>query len=299
MQKVLVICGPTSTGKTSLALKIAKLLGSASIISADSRQVYTDIDIVSGKDTPSDLPSSIRFFGLSLFKPNEVSNLSDYVNYARKIITEELEKKHNVIIVGGTGLYLKGITLDLTDIFIPNDPELREELSVSSMEELQKKLKALAPEKFGLMNNSDKHNSRRLIRAIEVASNLLPVKNTVPVPSAVFEWVGLSPKEDLHKLIKQRVIDRLEQGVLDEVKNLLAKYPDTKLPVFSSLGVGEIIDFLKRKITKDELIDLWTRSEENYAKRQIVWFKKQPEIIWYDESINRDELAKKLVLKFK
>ncbi|HEX9008241.1 MAG TPA: tRNA (adenosine(37)-N6)-dimethylallyltransferase MiaA [Patescibacteria group bacterium] len=294
MQKVLIICGPTATGKTSLALKIAKILGGASILSADSRQIYTGLDIVSGKDIPKDLDSSIRFFGINLFKPNQIANLSEYVGYARKVLKEEISENHPVIIVGGTGLYLKGLTEELSDIGVPNDLDLRDRLSSLSTASLQDELKKLDQNKFDSLNNSDKNNPRRLIRYIEIASNGDHKKILTSLPDVEFVWIGLSPRANLAELIKDRVVERISHGAVDEVKKLLKNYPDTGLPIYSSLGVKELITFIDNKISDVDMIDLWTRSEINYSKRQMVWFKKQPNIIWYDESTDPKDLALKL-----
>jgi tRNA A37 N6-isopentenylltransferase MiaA len=104
-------------------------------------------------------------------------------------------------------------------------------------------------------------------------------------------------KDDISEAIKTRVIERLENGATNEVKKLLQKNPDTKLPVYTSLGVSQILSFLQSKISLEELKDIWARAEIDYARRQIVWFKKQVGIIWYDKGTNRKALAKELAKK--
>lgn len=295
MKKVLVICGPTASGKTALALLVANKVGNVSIISADSRQVYKGIDVISGKDIPKDLSNDIKFFGIDLYNPEISSNLSEYVDYARKTIDSELNKGRKVIVVGGTGLYLKGITEPLEDISIPNNPELRMDLEKLPLENLQNKLKEINSEKFNKLNNSDLNNPRRLIRHIEITLNKSDRKATYPIPNAEFRWVGLNfPKNNLENLITARVIDRLSHGAIEEVKNLLDKSKNQSLPILSTLGVKEITTFLKGELSRDELITTWSRNEVNYAKRQMVWFKKQTGIIWYDESVDKNNLSKEL-----
>ena len=294
MNKVLVICGPTASGKTSLALSVASKLHSVSIISADSRQVYKELDIVSGKDIPYKLPENIHIFGLDLFSPDQVANLSEYVNYARQVIDDEISKGRQVILAGGTGLYLKGVTQNLEEIFIPINHSLRKELSELSINQLKEKLKTINPDKFNKLNNSDVNNSRRLIRYIEISLNDNKPK-FYPIPKVKFHWIGLKySKTNFEEIITQRVVERINSGAINEVGKIKNRYLDQKLPIFTALGVNEIISYLNKDISRDELISLWSRNEVAYAKRQMVWFKKQPDIIWYDESVDRNKLSNEL-----
>ena len=299
MEKVLVICGPTATGKTSLAFNVAKYFDQVSIISVDSRQVYQELNIVSGKDLPVDLPSNIHFFGLDIWKPTDRANLSEYVDLIRKTITTEVGLRRKVILVGGTGLYLKGITDDLSDISVPQDPKIREELEKLSVVNLQEKLRKVDSIKFNKLNNSDLNNPRRLIRYLEIALNKNGKKNISPVPNVNFIWIGLLPSKDQLSAIRNRVLERLKNNAIEEVKNLIEKYKDLKLPIFTALGVSEIVSYLNHEINMDQLVELWTRNEFNYSKRQMVWFKKQPQIFWYDETIEKNVLANTLAQKLK
>lgn len=295
-QSIVVICGPTASGKTSLALQLAKELPRASVLSVDSRQVYQEIDIVTGKDIPRDLPNKITFFGLDLFKPNEVSNIADFSKYAKKIIHDSSISNTPLIVVGGTGLYLKSITESLSNISIPPNPKLRKELEQLSLIELQEKLKKINPDKYSSLNHSDMMNPRRLIRSIEISqSKDLPTIQVQPQKQNSYIWIGLLPnKNAIKENIKKRVIGRLKNGAIGEVKKLLEKYPDHSLPVFSSLGVSQIHEYIDKKISKEKLIEMWTNAEVNYARRQIVWFKKQPNIVWYDKSSDHLKLVAKL-----
>ena len=310
---ILVICGATATGKTSLALKVAteiislsSLRGakrrgnltpstSVNILSADSRQIYRGLDIVTGKDLPRDLPPMIRFFGLDLVEPNQPFSLLDYVRYAKKVIQESLDKDIPLIIVGGTGLYLKAITSDLLSVQVPPNQSLRSELEKLTLVELQNQLQEVNSEKYKSLNNSDVNNPRRLIRAIEISSANPSLRGGIPTwqshSTSTFLWIGLRQDKEVQKAnIRQRVISRLNAGAIQEVEQLLKKYSEPKLPLFTSLGVREIIGYLHQKISRDELVELWTAAENDYARRQMVWFKKQPGIIWYDRSkINKSQ----------
>ena len=272
--KHLIICGPTATGKTRLAIQIAKEWGDTSIFSIDSRQAYVGLDIVSGKDTKD-------IYGLDMFQPNETANISEFIRKIRPQIDTEIAKGRNIILVGGTGLYLKALTENLSDIFVEPNTILRGELEKLSLTEMQAKLQTLNPQKFLSLNNSDKNNPRRLIRAIEIAASTKQSSNN-QTPFTDFVWVGIKPSE-IESNIKERVVSRLTAGAVEEVKQLIQKYPDIKLPIYTTFGVSQIIENLNNQIDENRLVDLWTTAETQYAKRQMVWFKKQPRIIWYDQ----------------
>ncbi len=305
---ILVICGPTASGKTSLAIEIAKAIDSTvNILSADSRQIYQGLDLVTGKDIPSDLPESIKFYGLDLAKPDSNFNLWQFTDYAKNIIQNSLKENIPLIVVGGTGLYLKAITSDYLNINIPKNEKLRRKLESMDKPALQKLLLKKNPEKYQSLNHSDLNNPRRLIRAIEIATsslrgakrrgNLTP---SIQVRLPNFLWVGIvQDKELLKEKIRRRVSDRIESGAIEEVKNIFQKFPDQTLPIYTSLGVKHITQYLDKKITHEELIDLWATSELDYARRQMVWFKKQSGIIWYDKSKINKALAGRLATKLK
>ncbi|KKU45570.1 MAG: tRNA dimethylallyltransferase [Microgenomates group bacterium GW2011_GWA2_46_7] len=278
---------------------------SVNILSADSRQVYKDLDIVTGKDMPTDLSPNIKFFGLDLVDPDKIFNLSDFKDYAQKVINDSVKQDISLIIVGGTGLYLKAITSDLLNVHVPANPSLRQELEKLDLPSLQSRLLALNPQKYESLNHSDLHNPRRLIRAIEIASSppIAPALSREGTGEGfmsppTFQWIGLKQDKEVQKTkIHQRVLDRLDSGAIEEVENLMKKYPDYNLPIFTSLGVKEIVQYLKKDVSRDELIDHWTLSESDYARRQMVWFKKQPGIVWYDKDKVNMVLIKSLSSK--
>jgi len=298
-QNVLVICGPTASGKTSFALRVASLLPVANILSVDSRQTYKGFDIVTGRDIPQNLPQNIHFFGFDIFAAGETSNLADFQKYSQRVIKESLETNTPLIIVGGTGLYLKAITQNLDDVTIPQNAMLRSGLECLTVGELQIRLRDLNPEKLNSLNNSDANNPRRLIRAIEISTfkkglKVSGAKLSNLKPSPKYLWVGFMPtKEDIVSAIHKRVLSRIKGGAITEVQNMLTKYPNKSLPIYTSLGVPQIIKFLDSQISHDDLVREWEKAETDYARRQIVWFKKQTDIIWYDKSISLDQLALK------
>ena len=297
--KVLVIVGPTASGKTSLALKVAALLPRCAIISVDARQAYKELSLLTGKDIPKRLPKGTKVYGADLLDTDEEASIASFVTKVKPIIEEDLANEIPVILVGGSGLYLKALTSDLSDIYIPPNPELRDKLSHFNLEGLQQELKKLNTSVFDRLNNSDRNNPRRLIRHIE--KSLSSKKSASPTPPiAQFNWIGLTISKATQKeLIEKRVRERIRQGAIQEVEALRKSHPKTKSPLFTSLGVKEITAFLKGDIKQTELVNLWTRSEVGYARRQIVWFKKQASIIWYDESKDRKALAQELARDLK
>lgn len=287
--KILIICGPTASGKTALALRLAKGR-QVSIISADSRQVYVGLDVLTGKDIPLD-PGTIRFFGFDLIRPDQAMNAAQYSDYARAVIARQTKENRQIIVVGGTGFYLKALTQPASLAAVAPDEKLRRELNQLSLDNLQRKLKQVDPRRLAAMNHSDAHNPRRLIRAIEVSSSsrlshASGLSDSTHSPS--FAWLGLKPSLDE---IKQRIATRTAArfaSAVEEVQALLAAYPDRSLPIYSSLGVGAILKYLSGEMTAPAAKALWATGEFRYAKRQLTWFAKQPSIIWYDQ----DEVGK-------
>jgi tRNA dimethylallyltransferase len=303
--KIIIICGATATGKTSLALKLANRFNKpVSIISVDSRQVYQELPVITGQDIPAKfLPQkdttpyyvykNIRLFGLNFLQADKQINLSDFTKLAWKIIRKQLNQNRQIILVGGSGLYLHSIAEKSKQIHIPPNLRLRAKLNKKTVLSLQKILKNKNLAKFNTLNHSDQLNPRRLIRAIEIenASSPPQVDYFSLQKQCSFLWLGLQTDlNSLEKAIKLRVKQRIKANAIAEVQKLLKSYPDTDLPIYSSLGVAQILKFshpLKRKA----LVSSWTQAEFSYAKRQITWFKKHKQIICYDIN-NPDKLIK-------
>ncbi len=331
--KIQIVCGPTGSGKTAFAFKLAGDKPT-SIISADSRQIYQGLDIITGKDIPigfekkissltfnnrpivyytlpvipSEVEGSIRLWGFDLLSPDEVYNAADFSMLSRRIIAEESKQGRLVFIVGGTGFYLKSLTQPESLAGVSPDEKLRHELEKLTIKELQHRLERINSKRLASMNQSDVNNPRRLIRAIEIASYSPPLvipaslsssrtrgsiyidshfrgnDNTIGSGMTTFSWIGLRvPLEIIRERIESRVLTRLDRGAIVEAENLLRSYPDQNLPVYTTLGVKPIIKFINKEIDLHTLVNTWVTDEVNYAKRQITWFKKQPEIVWYDE----------------
>lgn len=337
LPRVLIIAGLTASGKTDLALQVSSHLSAVDIISTDSRQFYQGLRIISGQDIPTgfsrcqsekisflDNPAvyfqsgDTRIWGVDQLPPDQILNLRNFVDFTWEIINQAIAQGRSVIVVGGTGLYLKAITQPLDRLATPPNYQLRQELELLKIEDLQFRLQKLNPDWLAKLNHSDKNNPRRLIRAIEIAlfnksnnsngsndksnkvndsNNKSNKKNFIGAGQGKpteFRWIGLKPNMNtLSNNIKIRVEKRLQQGSLEEVSKLLEKYP-ANLPALSALGIKHITGYLKEKINHSQLIERWTQQELSYAKSQWTWFKKQPSIIWYDENTDRQKLATSL-----
>jgi tRNA dimethylallyltransferase len=277
MNKLLCIVGPTGAGKTKRAIEEYHKTPSI-LVSADSRQVYRGMDIVTGKDHPKD----IQIFGIDIVRPDEPCSVSVWYDAVIPHIESAWQEGKQVIVVGGTGLYVKAITEGIETMRVPINQSLRDEFSLLTTTQLQTKLKTLNQAKFESMNHSDQNNPRRLTRAMEVASS-----HTAPLlksNSSLLESniIGLKYFDDSNhrSKIRDRVMERLQNGAVEETKQLLAKY-DKSLQSMSAIGYQSIIEFLENKLTESKMIESWVAGEMDYAKRQMTWFRKQP-TIWYD-----------------
>lgn len=308
MAKILVVCGPTATGKTSLAIKLARKFR-GELVSADSKQVYQGLDIGTGKDISSNFKKDgyyefegIKIWGYDLAGPKDDFSVSQFVTFARAKIAEIHKKGNLPILVGGTGLYIKAVVDGIATVEIPKNVALRKNLSAKETGELFEMLAQLDPIKAGSLNASDKKNPRRLIRAIEIATWRLEFgagpQKTKPYKEVLF--IGLSvPKEALFKKIEGRVDARLKAGIEKEISSLLKKGVDWEDQSMSSLGYRQFRSYFEEKGTKKEAIEDWKREERKYAKRQITWFKKDSRINWFDIARSDwQENVEKLVKKW-
>lgn len=291
--KLLIISGPTATGKTHLALKIAKKFN-GEIVSADSRQVYKYMNIVTGKDIPAD--TNIKIWGYNILRPDQDANASWYAGYARKVVANIWSRKKLPIVVGGTGFYISALLGKYPLLDVPTNPKLRQKLASLDNQKLYKLLLQFDSLRAQNLNNSDKNNNRRLIRAIEVArySKASKITKTNKLIADIL-WIGLKlPPKKLKEKINKRVFKRLGPAMDKEIKVLQAKGYINAAPA-KTLGYQQWLNYLNGNCTKEEAIEQWIKEEYKYAKRQITWFKKQPEIIWFN--VDDKDLNKKLSAK--
>lgn len=263
------IMGPTGVGKTKLSVELAKIYD-AYIINCDAVQVYKGLDIGSAKVTEEE-KCGIKHFLFDIKNPDEEYSVKDYQTDLRNLFDKYSKK--NLIIVGGTGLYATAGAYD----YRFNDEE-KKDYSNYSLEELYK----LAKEK-DINCNIDKNNRIRLERFLQKDLTSL-VEPTLLYNDAIF--IGLTTsRENLYKIINKRVDKMIDNGLVQEVKNLYTNYPKSKI-LKRAIGYKEIIDYLDNKITLEEAVDEIKKNSRHYAKRQYTWFNNKMDIKWFEVNLN-------------
>ncbi len=297
--KLLVICGPTATGKTSLGIALARTLN-GEIISADSRQVYKRMDIGTGKEWAKD----VKIWGYDLVSPKSEYSVARFLIFAHKTISDIQKRGKLPILVGGTGLYIKAVIDGIATVAVPRNDGLRDKLKEKSAGELYESLSNLDSVKAGSLNSSDKKNPRRLIRAIEIVQWKLShgrkarLDSKVPAPDSIL-FIGLTATKDfLDRRISERVKDRIKKGIKAEIKTLLKSGVNWDDQSMMSLGYRQWRDYFEGIMDESEVIREWEREEKKYARRQIVWWKNDKRIKWFDISSlefpkNVEKLAEK------
>jgi len=274
---LLVILGGTASGKTALSIKIAKEFD-GEVISTDSRQVYKYMDIGTAKVTPQET-EGIPHYMIDIVDPAEEFTLADFVSQAKKHIADIHFRGKLPILAGGTGLYTRAICDNFDIPRVPPNHELREKLDKLYPQELYLKLKELDPEAAEKIHPN---NKRYTIRAIEIA---MADKKPEQKPQTEYnvlkfgiEW----DREKLYERINTRSANQIEEGLINEAKTLLAKGYDENLPSMSSFGYPEMIKYIKGELTLDEALELLQKNTRNYAKRQLTWFRREPNVNWVD-----------------
>lgn len=276
--KVIAIVGPTASGKTSLSIEVARLVG-GEVISADSRQVYTGLDIGSGKVTKREM-RGVPHHLLDVASPKRTMSVVQYEKLATRAIKDILKRGKVPIICGGTGLYIDAILTNASFPEVPPNAELRKKLEKLSAEKLFKKLQKLDPKRAETI---DAQNPRRLIRAIEIATALGKVpERTEPTPRYNTLWIGLIlPKEELEERIHTRLIARMRQGMVAEARRLHEGGLSWKRMESLGLEYRFLAQFLRGKLSKEEMIELLNIAIRQFSKRQMMWFKRNKNIKWF------------------
>ncbi len=277
--KILIILGPTATGKSDVAVQIAKKFNSE-IISADSRQVYKGMNLGSGKITESEM-REISHHLLDVANPKTIFSVSKYKQLAEKAIQKITAKNKLPIIVGGTGFYIDSIAKNIQLPEVKPNKKLRKGLEKKSAEVLFKMLKKLFPPRA---KNIDKHNKVRLIRAIEIAKALGNIPKIKKLPNKYnFIFIGLDlPDAILKKRIALRLEKRLKLGMVREVQKLRQQGISWKRLESFGLEYRNVALFLQKKITRRQMIKNLQKEIWHFVKRQRTWFKRNKEIKWFE-----------------
>lgn len=285
--KVIVICGPTASGKTALSIQLAKEIN-GEIISADSMQIYKYMDIGSAKVTKEEM-QGIKHYMLDVVEPNKRYSVAEYKLEAEKCIEEILSRNKTPIVIGGTGLYIDALIYGIEFSDIKIDEEYRKYLTNLCEKEGLEKLYNMAveidPQAMKIISNNDK---KRIMRVLEIyhetgktktEQEIESRKNEVKYDYKVFaiNW----DREKLYERINKRVDIMIEQGLIEEVKDLLSKYENMPTAI-QGLGYKEVKEYLDGDLTKEEMIEKLKMETRRYAKRQFTWFKKNKDTIWID-----------------
>lgn len=289
MNKIIIILGQTSTGKSDFAVEIAKQFN-GEIISADSRQVYKGMNLGTGKITKKEM-MGIPHYLLDVISPSKVFSVCDFQKLANKKIEEIIKKGKVPIVCGGTGFYIDSIINGTTLPQVPPNKKLRSELEKKSPQKLLDILIKLDSERAKTI---DIKNKVRLIRAIEICKKLGKVPPRQGLGGENFEFlkIGLTvPPEILKERIYSRIIFRIKKGMIKEVENLHKKGLSWKRMSELGLEYRYISLYLQNKIIKHEMIEKLNTKTWHYAKRQKTWFKRDQNIIWVDP-IKKSEKSK-------
>ncbi len=285
--KIVAIVGPTASGKTAFAVEYAKK-HNGEIISADSRLVYKGFDIGTAKPTPEER-QGIKHYLIDIFEPDIDYSAAQYVKDAHKAIDEISGKGKLPIVAGGTGFYIKALLEGYDFPEMETDYELRSALYKKEHDELYDELYRLDPVTALEIEKNDK---KKVIRSLEVIKALKrplsEVKGKIAPPFEI-EWIGLNyPRNELYERINRRVDLMVEQGLIEETKNLLEKYGRIQ-NLTCTIGYQEIIAYLDGVMTLDEALDKLKQNTRNYAKRQLTWFRKNEKINWncYPEKLKK------------
>lgn len=293
---VIVICGPTASGKTALSIELAKRIG-GEIVSADSMQIYQDMDIGSAKVTLEEM-QGIKHYLIDCVSPEKRYSVANYKQDAKAAIEEILKKGKTPIVVGGTGLYIDSLIYEIEYKDIQINEDYRKELEKineeQGLEVLYQKAIQIDPQAMKKISPND---YKRITRVLEIYEATGKTKTEQEAESRLKEipydykvFAIDYDREKLYERINKRVDLMLEKGLIEEVKNLLAKYKEFPTAM-QGLGYKEVKKCLDGELSKEEMIEKIKQESRRYAKRQFTWFRKNKQTIWIN---GQDEIAKNI-----
>jgi len=282
-KKIIVIGGPTGSGKSDLALRLAEKIG-GEIVNADSMQVYRGMDIGTSKPSREEL-ERVPHHLFSIVDPDADFSASDYRREAAAVIDDIDRRGKKAIVVGGTGLYIKALLHGLVDS-PTGDPELRETFRDVPGEQLLERLREVDPETAGRLHVNDRV---RIVRALEVFSQTgRPISAFradhafCDTPYWALKFAPQVERQELYRRIEARVDRMMEEGLLAEVRSLTAAGYGPQHKAMRSIGYKELCSFLAGEISLEEAVSLIKRDTRRYAKRQLTWFTRDNEIKWLE-----------------
>ena len=277
--KIILIAGPTASGKSSLANTLAKKID-GEIINADSIQIYKDLEILTARPKPQENDPNHHLYGF--VNGDELWSVGKWINEAKKITQKILKKNSTPILVGGTGLYFKAMTDGLSpipDINYEIRGSLKKELNIRGLEKLYGELKVIDIQAY---ESIDRNDQQRILRALEVfrgtgkkISDYWKLERIKVFEDNFIKIKLNTDREKLYQNCDDRCDHMFQLGVIEEVQSLIDKNYDDKAPILNAIGVSEIKEYLQKKINIDEVKDLIKFRTHQYAKRQITWLKHQ------------------------
>ncbi len=302
MQKVVIICGPTASGKTALSIELAKKIN-GEIVSADSMQIYDEMNIGTAKPDKEEM-QGIKHYLIGNIKPTQRYSVSEFKKDAIASIEEIISKNKMPIVVGGTGLYVNSLVYGIDYPEIETNLKYRKQLE---QEVLEKGLQYLYDRAVEIdkeaMKNISPNDKKRILRVLEIYKETGKTKteiekesrkNGIPYDYRIFA-INM-PRDILYDRINKRVDIMLEKGLIQEVEELYKKYGEKLLTSMQAIGYKEVVEYLKGNCSKEEMIEKVKMETRRYAKRQLTWFKKIENVHWLD-GLNEIQNNVKIILE--
>ncbi|MBP6407768.1 MAG: tRNA (adenosine(37)-N6)-dimethylallyltransferase MiaA [Fusobacteriaceae bacterium] len=291
----IVIGGPTGVGKTSLSIKLAKILD-AVIINCDSMQIYKHMDIGTAKITEKE-KEGVEHYMFDIVEPIDRYNVGDYYRDVNSLLKKFEKDNRNVILVGGTGLYINSIVRGLSKL--PEaDLNIRNSLEKLSTEELYEKLKELDEEAAKEIHPNNRVRVERAVEVCLLTGDKFSKLNKLNIKDNNYNFIQIALERDrkiLYDRIDYRVELMIENGLVEEAKDIYEKYNSEKNKI-KAIGYKELFDYFDGLISVDEAIEIIKKESRHYAKRQFTWFKGDADYKWFDlGQITEDEIIKKIL----
>jgi tRNA dimethylallyltransferase len=285
MDKLLIICGATASGKSSLAIELAKTLNT-DVISADSQLVYKGLNVGTAKPTIEEM-QGVRHHLIDVIEPTQTFNVGDYEERALPIVKELFANKKTPIVCGGTGFYINSILYDLSYGNVVANPDIRKKydeiLKERGNEYVHSLLKKVDEESANKLHPNE---TQRVIRALEIFETTGKKKSEQGDSyNPRFDYLAVAinhPREVLYDRIDKRVDIMFENGLVDEVKGLLASGIDKNMQCMKAIGYKEVVECLEKGYGEEQMREAIKLNTRHYAKRQITFFKRIPNLVWID-----------------
>ena len=275
---VIVLLGPTASGKTALGIELARALDLA-VLSVDSRQLYQEMEIGTAKPTAAQR-AAVRHELLDLRRPDQPINLQEFRAEAERAIAAEHARRGIALLVGGSGLYLKAITQGMTPPAVPPQPQLRAQLEALGQPLCHQLLRSADPQAGARIMTNDAVRTQRALEVLYATGQPLSAQQgAAPPPWRVLE-LGLNPP-DLKRRISLRSLGLYAEGLVEETRGLVERY-GADCPLLDTIGYGEAKAVLRGELRETEAIALTTKRTQQFAKRQRTWFRRQHQPLWLD-----------------